>query len=213
MTWRQRLRRAARPFVQSVARGVRGDSEEQGRGRLSAEQSVEAELAVGAEHTQAAKPAETEPSAVPAWGLLPSQVPPRVELLRGDSSIEILRGAWGAALYVSIVIAVVGTVILLGRDDIQLVWIVPVTLLSGGAILAFRYYRAGIRTRAEHRAGYTVLRRKAPDIPQVDAMTGYVIRPAGAPELSKQQQDAAVKRVREIGRFVARHPRTMRGPL
>jgi hypothetical protein len=114
---------------------------------------------------------------------------------------------------VSIVVAVLGTVILLGRDDIPIVWIVPVTFLSGGAILAFRHYRAGARTRAEHLAGYTVSRRKAPDIPQVDARTGYVIRPAGAPELSKQQEAAAVKRVREIGRFVARHPRTMRDPL
>jgi hypothetical protein len=189
---------------------VRGDSE----GRQP-EHDVERSAVEPAEvePAQARRPAEAEPSAVPPWGLLPSQVPPRVELLRGDSSAEILKGSWGAAVQVCIAVAVLGSGLLLQRDDIPFVWIVPITLLSGAGLLAVRYYRAGTRARAEHVAGYTVRRREASGIPQVDDRTGYVIRPAGAPGLSKHQEAAAVKRVREISRFVARNPRTMRGPL
>ena len=184
---------------------MRGDSEER-------PQEPEAERAE-VERAQAVKPAETEPSAVPPWGILPSEVPARVELLRGDSSAEIMKGSWGAAVQMCIAVAVLGGAVLLQHDDIPFVWIVPIALLSGAATLAVSYYRVNKRIRAEQRAGYTMWRRQAPDVPQIDARTGYVIRPVGAPELSKQQEAAALKRVREIGRFVARHPRTMRGPL
>ncbi|KQO11658.1 hypothetical protein ASF06_03225 [Agreia sp. Leaf244] len=199
-----------RPLVESVARAVRGDSEE--RTQEPEVERAEVERAE-VERAQAVKPVETEPSAVPPWGILPSEVPARVELLRGDSSAEIVKESWGAAVQMCIAVAVLGGAVLLQHDDIPLVWVVPIALLGGAATLAASYYRIGKRVKAEQRAGYTVWRRRAPDVPQIDARTGYVIRPVGAPELSKQQEAAALKRVREIGRFVARHPRTMRGPL
>ena len=209
MTWRERFDRVAQPVVRSIARAVRGDSEDQSplpTRTEHAETEDQSSLPTSAER------AETEVSAVPAWGLLPSQIPPRVKMLRGASSVEILKGAWVSAGKVSVVVAVAGTVILLGRDDIPLFWIVPLALLSGGAARVYRTGRAAARMREEHRAGYTVWGRKALRYPQIDDRTGYVIREAGAPELSKQEQAAEVKRVRDISRFVARHLKTTRDP-
>jgi hypothetical protein len=219
MTWRERIRRAGRTILRPVARAVRGDSEELSPSLPSIEQAgagpdagtAEAQRAADAEPTPAR--ANIADTAVPAWGLLPSQVPPRVELLRGNSSTEILKKSWGSVVQVTVMVAVLGTLYLLDRqDDIPLFWIVPITLLVGGVQFAALGYRICTRARAEHRAGYTVWRRREPQLPQADARTGYVIRPAGAPVLSKQQEAAELKRVREIGRFVARYPRTLGDP-
>lgn len=204
MTWREQIRRAGRTILRPVARAVRGDSVEQAEPEHQPDPTPARTGTIGDD--------VTVPPAVPAWGLLRSQVPPRVELLRGTSSFEMLRGSWGDVLRTSLVVAVVGTLALLGRDDIPLFWIVPITLLVGGGLRARSSYGARARIRQEHRAGYTVWRDKGPQYPQVDFWTGYVIRPAGAPELSKQQEAAELKRVREIGRYVARHAKTLGGP-
>jgi hypothetical protein len=212
MTWRERIRRAARPIVRSVARAVRGDSEVQSVPEPSGAGAPAISPPASPVEPRPPQQADTEQSAVPPWGLLPSQVPPRVELLRGNSSSEILRKSWGSAVQLTAMVAVMATLILLDRkEDVSLVWILPTTLLVGGAQFAVIGYRVRARTRAEHRAGYTVWRRRSPQLPQADARTGFVIRPAGASPLSKQQEADELKRVREIGRFVARHPRTLGG--
>jgi hypothetical protein len=212
MSWRERIRRATEPIVRSVARAVRGDSDAQSMSEASVAGATAISPPASPVEPQLPRQADTEQSAVPPWGLLPSQVPPRVGLLRGRASIEILRRSWRPAVQLTVVVAIYGTFILLDRrEDIPLVWIVPITLLVAGTQFAAIGYRARKRARAEHRAGYTVWRRRALQLPQADALTGFVIRPAGAPMLSKQQEAVELRRVREIGRFVARHPRTMGG--
>jgi hypothetical protein len=220
MTWGERIRRAARPIVLSVARAVRGDAEVQSPQSSAAEDgpSVNPPVAQVAPRSRprprSGRRAEEEHSAVPPWGLLPSEVPPRIELLRGNSSVRIARSSGRSAAQATLVAAFFGTVVLLQRqDEISLVWIVPIILVIGGAMLVVLAHGTRARIREENRAGYTVWRRKAPKLPQVEEATGFVIRPAGAPQLSRKQEAAEVKRAREIARFIARHPRTTGGSL
>ena len=76
-------------------------------------------------------------------------------------------------------------------------------LLAGRHSRSIAWYRrADFRRRqeAEHAAGYTVSRTLRPDLDQVDPVTGYVIRPAGQPTLTRTQERAAAARVRMLPR-------------
>ncbi|SMQ73742.1 hypothetical protein [Agreia sp. VKM Ac-1783] len=76
-------------------------------------------------------------------------------------------------------------------------------LLAGRHSRSIAWYRrADVRRRraAEHEAGYTVSRTLRPDLDQVDPVTGYVIRPAGQPALTRAQERAAAARVRMLPR-------------
>jgi hypothetical protein len=74
-------------------------------------------------------------------------------------------------------------------------------LLEGRHSRSVAWYRrqdVAARRVAEHGAGYTVSRTHRADLDQVDPVTGYVIRPAGAARLSRSQERAAMARVRML---------------
>lgn len=203
MTWRERLGRVGRPVVSSIARVLRGDSEAedpplQAAPVPSAVQPISAVVALEPERTSEAK----APS-LPPWGLPPSQVPPRLTLLPGPSSLELFRrsrrvAAWGFASYAVVVVA---AFIIVGKPG-PVALFALVALVVGGAVLGLVGSPYVERTKEEHRAGYTVWRQNTLWKPQVDAETGFVIRPAGARTLSKQEEAAALKRVGEIARYL-----------
>ena len=148
-------------------------------------------------------PREAHSSSVPLWGLLPSQIPARLELLPGRSSLELFRrsrriAAWGFASYVVVVVV---AFIIVGKPG-PVTLFALVALVAGGAVLGLVGSPYVERTKDEHRAGYTVWRTNTLWKPQVDAETGFVIRPAGTRALSEQEEGAALKRVREIARYL-----------
>ena len=206
MTWRQRLTRLGKPLVASLARVVRGDAE---GGALPPEplDSVErrAEAADEAADAEIVRRIDAGKSAVPTWGIPPSQIPPRVELLRGRSSIELRTGALGAAKRVLVGYAIVVTFSFLTGDDKLLVALFAVVALIAGAVVFVRARGDWItRSRQEHAAGYTVWREGEVRRPQVDPETGFEIRPAGAPQLTKHEEAEALTRVRDIARHLER---------
>jgi hypothetical protein len=197
MTWRQRLGRVARPVVLAVARALRGESQEQRRATTVPPASHARHLSV------AAVAAVEKTSSLPPWGLRPSQIPPRVELLRGRSSIKLLRRSRSLVGRVLVVYAIVVTLAFLTWENHGAVALTAmVALFVGGAIYGAIGEPSIERARLERDAGYTVWRRGTRWKPQVDAETGFVIRPAGAPELTKKQEAVALKRVREIARYL-----------
>lgn len=121
----------------------------------------------------------------------------------GRSSIELLRrsrriAAWFFAIYA----VVVAAAFLVGVNPGAVALGAMIVLLVAGAVLGLVGPPHVERTNDEHRAGYTVWRRGTLWKPQVDAETGFVIRPAEAAGLSKQEEAAAQKRVREIARYL-----------
>ena len=148
-------------------------------------------------------PSEAHVSSLPPWGLLPSQIPPRLELLPGPSSLELFRrsrriAAWGFASYAVVVVA---AFIIVGQPG-PVTLFAMVTLVVAGAVFGLAGPPYVERIKDEQRAGYTVWRQNTLWKPQVDAETGFVIRPAGARELSLQEEVAALTRVREIARYL-----------
>lgn len=76
-------------------------------------------------------------------------------------------------------------------------------LLAGRHSRGIAWYRradVARRRAAEHDAGYTVSRTLRPDLDQVDPVSGYVIRPAGRPRLTRIEERAAMARVRMLPR-------------
>ena len=196
MTWRQRLTRLGKPLVASLARVVRGDAE---GGALPPEPSPEPSEAELARRTEADR------STVPTWGIHPSQIPPRVELLRGRSSIELRNRRRGVARHVLVGYVIVVAFSFLTRDDKTAVALVAVVALVAGAVVFGRARSEWItRSRQEHAAGYTVWREGEVRRPQVDPETGFEIRPAGAPQLTKREEAEALTRVRDIARHLER---------
>lgn len=192
MTWRQRLTRLGKPLVASLARVVRGDAE----GGALAPAPSEPEIA---------RRIEADRSTIPTWGIHPSQIPPRVELLRGRSSIELRNRRRGVARHVLVGYVIVVAFSFLTRDDKTAVALVAVVALVAGAIV-FGSARSDwiTRSRQEHAAGYTVWRKGEVRRPQVDPETGFEIRPAGAPQLTEREETEALTRVRDIARHLER---------
>jgi hypothetical protein len=159
---------------------------------------------VAAEQSPPEPPAsEARASAPPPWGLLPSRIPPRIELLPGRSSIEQLRlsrtiAAWMFGAYV----VVVALALLTQKETGAVALFAMVALLLAGTVLGIIGEPSTKRTKREHDAGYTVWRRGSLWKPQVDPESGFVIRPARAPELSRRQEAAELTRVREIARYL-----------
>lgn len=192
MTWRQRLTRLGKPLVASLARVVRGDAE----GGALAPAPSEPEIA---------RRIEADRSTIPTWGIHPSQIPPRVELLRGRSSIELRNGRRGVARHVLVGYAIVVTFSFLTGDDKLLVALFAVVALIAGAVVFVRARGDWItRSRQEHAAGYTVWREGEVRRPQVDPETGFEIRPAGEPQLTKREEAVALTRARDIARHLER---------
>ncbi|AXH36899.1 hypothetical protein DVJ78_17100 [Humibacter sp. BT305] len=81
-----------------------------------------------------------------------------------------------------------------GRMLDQLLWVSIVLVAAAIVVLIVRRVVAGMETRA----GYTVSRLGPASLDQVDPRTGYVLRPAGTPQLSEQQERAALARVRSL---------------
>jgi hypothetical protein len=197
MAWRQRLDRAARPVVLSLARALRGEA---GEDRPAPTALPESGTLAPPDPVVSAVERE---SLLPDWGLTPSQIPPRVALLPGRSSRELLRrsrshGARAFAGY-SVVVALA---FLTPADKGVIALFAMVMLFVGGAIYAVVGESWVERAQLERGAGYTVWRRGTRWKPQVDAETGFVIRPARAAELTGKQEQAALKRVREIARYL-----------
>ncbi|SMQ73740.1 hypothetical protein SAMN06295943_2980 [Agreia sp. VKM Ac-1783] len=142
-------------------------------------------------------------SSVPAWGIQPSQIPPRVELLRGRSSIELRTQARGVAKRVLVGYVIVVTFAFLTGDDKLLVALLAVVALVAGAVVFVRARGDWItRSRQEHAEGYTVWRKGDVHRPQVDRETGFEIRPAGASRLTKREEAEALTRVRDVARYL-----------
>jgi len=153
--------------------------------------------AVTAQRMQAAQ------STVPAWGIQLSQIPPRVELLRGRSSIERRTQARGAAKRVLVGYVIVVTFAFLTGDDKLLVALFAVVALVAGSVVFVRARGDWItRSRQEHAEGYTVWRKGDVHRPQVDPETGFEIRPAGASRLTKHEEAEALTRVRDVARYL-----------
>lgn len=81
-----------------------------------------------------------------------------------------------------------------GRMLDQLLWTCVVLVAAAIVVMIVRRVVAGMETRA----GYTVSRLGPASLDQVDPRTGYVLRPAGTPQLSEQQERAALARVRSL---------------
>lgn len=152
---------------------------------------------------ESGSPSEVHAWSLPPWGLLPSQIPQRLEVLPGPSSLELFRrsrriAAWGFASYAVVVVA---AFIIVGRPG-PVTLFALVALVVGGAAFGLVGPPYVERIKDEHREGYTVWRQNTLWKPQVDAATGFVIRPAGARALSLQEEAVALKRVREIARYL-----------
>lgn len=81
-----------------------------------------------------------------------------------------------------------------GRMLDQLLWVTIVLIAAAIVVLITRR----VVTSMEIRAGYTVSRLGPASLDQVDPRTGYVLRAAGTPQLSEQQERAALARVRAL---------------
>jgi hypothetical protein len=197
MAWRQRLDRAARRVVLSLARALRGEAEEDRPAPTALPDSG------SPEPPEPVLSAVEKESAPPAWGLTPSQIPARVTLLPGRSSRELLRrsrslGGRAFACYA----VVVALAFLTPAHKGAIALVAMVALMFGSAIYAVVGESWVERAKLERGAGYTVWRRGTRWKPQVDADTGFVIRPAGAAELTEKQERTALRRVREIALYL-----------
>jgi hypothetical protein len=98
---------------------------------------------------------------------------------------------------------IVVTFSFLTHDDKLLVALLAVVALVAGAVVFVRARGDWItRSRQEHAEGYTVWRKGDVRRPQVDPETGFEIRPAGAPQLTKREEAEALTRVRDIARYL-----------
>jgi hypothetical protein len=194
--------------VFAIARVLRGDSGEQG---VKITHGASVAPATSAKPGTSATPGisgadeapDVEASSLPPWGLLPSQIPPRVELLPGPSSLVLFRrarsiGTWIFGSYAAVVIGAFVVV----RNPGAIALAAMVVVLVTGAVLSLVSPPYAERATQERAAGYTVWRNNHVWRPQVDDETGFVIRLAGAPALSKGEELAALERVREIARYL-----------
>lgn len=209
MTWRQRLGRAARPLVQSVARAVRGETDEEtlqqsppgAPGASGPVQSLEARPS--SPPIAAVTREEPEQSSLPAWGIDASEIPRRFELLPGPSSIELLArtriiAGWAFSVYA---VAASTAFLLANNHGPVAAGAIGVFILGCLALQLFGEPSAN-RTKKEHAAGYTVWRLGTLWKPQVDPKTGFVIRAIDEPGLSKKEEAEALARVRELARYL-----------
>ncbi len=116
---------------------------------------------------------------------------------RYASVVPISAWVWARTLLAVCVLLVIAGV----SSSIMLVvgaaWDVPfaatVILIVVSYAVEAAFKRADQR---ERRAGYTTLRLKYQEFDQVDSRTGIVVRPAGAPFLSRAEWEARAQRAR-----------------
>ncbi|ARJ03902.1 hypothetical protein GCM10010988_25730 [Cnuibacter physcomitrellae] len=137
----------------------------------------------------------------------PSQsyvTPPRRAMLPGMPST-----AWARVLRVTSSLTVVPVIAVIGLQTVRLtagdsvlvglplisvvVVVIAVILVNFVVLLAY-----GRRQKAETAAGYTLSRTGDIGLDQLDPTTGYVIRPAGAEQLTRDGERSALARVRAL---------------
>lgn len=130
--------------------------------------------------------------------------PPRRAMLPGVPSTT-----WSRVLRVTSSLTAVPAIAVIGLQTVRLtagdaavaglplvallVVVLAVIVVNFGVILL-----AGRRQRAENAAGYTLSRTGDTSLDQVDPATGYVLRPAGAEQLTRDGERSALARVRAL---------------
>ena len=127
--------------------------------------------------------------------------PPRRTLLPGVSSTR-----WQTVARIPPIIGVIGAAVVLGSRILSpegvsragmipaMIFIIAMTVVS----LLF-FVLANSAQKRERTAGYTLHRIWDVEVDQVDPKTGYIIRRAGEPQLTKAREVAELQRVRALG--------------
>ncbi|MCF4123107.1 hypothetical protein L1785_19225 [Antribacter sp. KLBMP9083] len=124
----------------------------------------------------------------------------KVALLPGPTGLKLAKIEMGIilALFPLLAILVAGMAIA-GEGYASSPFLTLIMVLVAGDIVSssIASARCNRKLRAEVRAGYTTSARRFNEVDQVDVHTGYVIRVAGEPPLTRGQYDERAERIRD----------------